>query len=155
MENKLQKIYFQLCSISVFVSVTTHPLFTAFEEYCQAPPSDICAKMKAYAKFVSEIYKGGTSLTELVTRLVFEDKNVYAQGRKQGKELDVHIVKSARRELEIFSLFAAILSDDFAEDLGVIKMDIPQFGSFNKPLGGAYEEYLNQAAKNETDPPGI
>ena len=145
MENKLQKIYLRLCSVSVFVGVTQHPLFTAFEEYCLAPQSDACAKMKAYAKFVSEIYKSGTSLTELVSRLVFEDENVYATGRKMGTQLDTHIVKSARRELEIFSSFAAICTDDFAEEMGVIKSDIPQFGSFNKPLGAAYEEYINRA----------
>ena len=140
-------MYLRLCSVSVFSNVIERPLFKAFEEYCSRPSNDVYGKMKSYAKFVCEIYKNGASLTELVSALVFEDENVYVKSRAKGIELDGHIVKSARRELEIFSAFAAISPEDFAEDMGVSKSDIPQFGSFIKPLGGAYEERIQQIGK--------
>ena len=144
MDSKLQKVYFQLCSVSVFAGVTAHPLFQAFEEYCRCEGQDACGKMKAYAKFVSEIYKSESTLTELVSALVFADENVYYQARIHKKQVDAHMVKSARRELQILSEFAALSADNFAEDMDVAKTELPQFGSFIKPLGGAYEEMLTQ-----------
>ena len=147
MNTKIQKIYVKLCSVSVFADVTVHPLFQAYEEYCLCGQNELCKKMKAYARFVSQIYQSGLSLTELVSRLVFEDENVYVKSRAKGKELDAHVVKSARRELQIFADFAALTVDDFAEDMDVAKTEIPHFGSFIKSLGGAYEERIAQIDK--------
>ena len=147
MNTKLQKIYVQICSVSVFHQVTEHALFQAFEEYCLCAEGELCKKMKAYAKFVAEIYKSGTSLTEFVSRLVFEDENVYIKNRAKNKEVEAHVVKSARRELQIFSDFAALTADDFAEDMDVAKTDIAQFGSFIKAMGSAYEERVAKIDK--------
>ena len=142
MNEKLQKIYTKICSVSVFSRVTAHPLFLAYEEYCLCQESELCKKLKAYAKFVSEIYKSGVSLTEFVSLLVFEDENVYVASRIAKKETDAHVVKSVRRELQTFADFAALTADDFAEDMDVAKTEIAQFGSFIRPLGNAYEEQL-------------
>lgn len=146
MNKKLQKIYEKLCLVSVFIKVTKHPVFLAFEEYCLCDSANGFDKRKAYAKFVSEIYQSGRSLTELVSELVFADENVYSQAKKVGKE-DAHVLKSARRELQAFSEFAALTADDFSEDMDVAKTELPQFGSFIKPLGGVYEEYLTKTVK--------
>ena len=55
MNTKIQKIYVKLCSVSVFADVTAHPLFQAYEEYCLCGQNELCKKMKAYARFVSQI----------------------------------------------------------------------------------------------------
>ena len=147
MNEKLQKIYAKVCSVSVFSQVTAHPLFLAYEEYCLCQEGELYKKLKAYAKFVSEIYKSGMSLTELVSKLVFEDENVYVASRMHKKETDAHVVKSVRRELQTFADFAALTADDFAEDMDVAKTEIAQFGSFIKPLGNVYEEQLLKRIK--------
>ena len=78
---EVKTLYDDLCLTSVFIRVTEKPIFCAFERFVKADETD---KRKAYAVFVSEIYKDGGSLTSLVSRLVFEDENPYVKTVAQG-----------------------------------------------------------------------
>lgn len=136
MENTLKTIYGKLCFCSVFRGVVEAPLFQAFECYCQAESDG--EKRKAYAKFVSEIYEGGGSLTDFVARLISEDENVYVKSVADGKSVEKNLQNSVDRELKVLSAFASLTSADFAKDLGVAQAEIPEFSSVNADMGGLY-----------------
>jgi len=143
MQKAIQTAYEKLCLTSVFIGVWKKKLFQAFEKYCLIDgKASVCAKRKAYAEFVNEIYEDGGSLTELTKRLVFEDENVYVKGKAKGKTLDPNIEKSALVELGAFSLFGGLTSLDFAEDMGVTEKDIPTFSSFNADMVGLFFERM-------------
>ena len=68
-QSKLQQLYEKLSLTSVFIGLIDTPLFKAFETYCKAQGVE---KKRAYARFVSEIYLGGGSLTGLLKKQVFD-----------------------------------------------------------------------------------
>jgi predicted AAA+ superfamily ATPase len=140
MNNELRTIYGKLCLCSVFRGVTEKPLFQAFEKYVLAETNE--EKRKAYAAFVSEIYKQGGSLTELVERLISEDENVYVKSVAEGKRVWEQLQNSMDRELQSFSCFAALTSADFAADMGVSLSEIPEFTSVNADMGASYARRL-------------
>ena len=86
-----KELNLKLCMSSVFRSVTEKPLFKYLSEYARCEGRE--EKVLAFAAFVSEIYKNGGSLSELVARLVFEDENVYIKSVAHDK--------SVRREISI------------------------------------------------------
>ncbi len=129
MKNKLQTIYLKLCLSSVFFEVIEKPLFKAFMGYMQTDASSSAEKRRAYAKFVSEIYLGGGSLTGLVKRLVAEDENVYIKGAAKGLKTDGNIQKAVEEELLCFGEFASLTAKDFAEDMGADETQLPAFAS--------------------------
>lgn len=144
----MQKLHKKLCSCAVFRGVLEHPLFTQFGGYCFLDEGeDGCAQMDSYAGFVAEIYRHGGNLTELVQKLVFADENVYIKGVAKGEEVNPHIVTATERELNIFSEFAALTAEDFAENMGVSLADIPTFDSFNADMGALYQKRLREIGK--------
>ena len=72
MKKTTQTIYERLLTSSVFTGVLEKPLFQRFFEYEESEGSK---KLRAYGKFVAEIYALGGSLTEGVKRLLSEDEN--------------------------------------------------------------------------------
>ena len=72
------EIYLELSMSTVFRSVIKKPLFESFFKFVKSG-EDEAERISAYAEFVSEIYKSGASLTDLVARFVFEDENVYVK----------------------------------------------------------------------------
>lgn len=141
----MQTLYEKICTCAVFYRVTEQPLFRAFERYCHAENS--AEKRKAYSAFVREIYENGGSLTELVSRLVFEDENAYIKAVAKGREADVKVRDSAKRELAIFSAFASLTRADFALDMGLEAMELSDFRSVNAYLYPTYEERLKNVGK--------
>ena len=135
MENKLQKIYLDLTFTSVFFDVVEKPLFRAFFGYMQTQGTG-AEKRRAYAKFLSEIYLGGGSLTELVKRLVGEDENVYIKNAAKGNINDGNIQKAVESELRAFGEFAALSAKDFAEDMGLA--NVPAFSSERVQMSELY-----------------
>jgi len=129
MEIRLQKIYLALNLTSVFFDVVEKPLFRTFFEYMQTDAEKGAEKRRAYAKFVSEIYLGGGSLTELVKRLVGEDENVYIKTAAKGKAIDGNIQNAVEKELAAFGEFASLTTADFASDMGVVRGSLPAFSS--------------------------
>ncbi|MBO5212474.1 MAG: ATP-binding protein [Clostridia bacterium] len=101
---------------SVFINVLKRPLFESFSNLACAAEKD--EAIKAYASFVSEIYKNGASLTDYVCRLIFEDENVYVKSRAHSKTVNKNIVDSLKHELECFSEFASLTPDDFKQLTG-------------------------------------
>ena len=142
--SKISTLYQQLNTAAVFFGVTEKPLFTRFADYCRATAEQ---KRKAYAAFVWEIYENGGSLTELVKRLVSEDENVYVKYAAQGKKAPACMEKSAKRELETFSAFAALTAADFAEDMGADVEELPTFDSVNADMGAFYRKRLRHIDK--------
>ncbi len=147
MESKLQKLHTRLCSCAVFRGVLEHPVFSLFGGYCFSFEEEPFAKIDAYAAFVSEIYNHGGNLTLLVQKLVFSDENVYVKGAAKGEIVNKNILTSAERELEIFSEFAMLTTEDFANDMGVDVDEIPAFDSFNADMGALYLERLQNIGK--------
>lgn len=114
----LKQLYLRLCMSSVFSGVLEKKLFVCFSDYCKAQP-DTDERIKAYAAFVSEIYKSGGSLTEITERLVFEDENVYVKAAAHKTTLRREIISAAKAELIVFEEFAALTPEDFKADMGL------------------------------------
>lgn len=148
MDGKLQKIYDGLCLVSVFRGVTEKPLFQAFSAFMETPADKGGEKRRAYARFVSQIYAFGGSLTELVKREIFADENVYVKTLARGKKVSACVEKSARRELALFSDFAALTSADFALSLGVDEGELPEFSSVNADLYALYRKRAKNIDKH-------
>lgn len=146
---KLQKIYNELCLVSVFIAVTEKSVFKAFAAYCEIPKgADGAQKRRAYAAFVAEIYAAGGSLTKLVQRCVFEDENVYVKAAAKKKKCAPCIEKAAKKELQTFAEFAALTSADFALDMGLETEELPDFDSFNADMGALYRKRLKDIHKH-------
>lgn len=139
-ENKLQAIYAELCLTSVFIEVLKKPLIQAFAGYCELSATERNAKRKAYAAFVSEIYRHGDSLTALTQKYLFEDENVYIKALAAKEPVPSVVEDSALRELSAFSRFGGLTTEDFAFDLGVNEAEIPAFSSVNADMGALYRE---------------
>ena len=107
--SSIQEVYDGLCLTCVFNGVLDKPVFKRFLEYCETPKSSPAEKRKAYARFVAAIYaEGDGSLTELVHKEVFENENAYVKTAGKGVRPDGNMERSARRELSVFSAFAAL-----------------------------------------------
>ncbi|MBE5745162.1 MAG: ATP-binding protein [Clostridiales bacterium] len=143
---KIDEVYENLALSSVFINVVKKPLCTAFSAYVRAENG--LAKRTAYAAFVAEIYKGGGSLTGCVQTLISEDENPYVKCVAQGKKPLTCIEKSAKKELEFFTAFAALTTQDFAEDMGTTEANIPSFDSFNTDMGAFYRKRLRSIHKH-------
>ena len=144
MGNKLEKIYLRLCLTSVFSKVLEKPLFQAFFGYMQTDRLDEASLRKGYAKFVSEIYLGGGSLTALTERLLAEDENVYIKSVAKGRKPDPNVERSAQAELDSFEAFSILTVGDFALDMGISEND----GNVIFPEGNALK-YLAEYFSDE------
>ena len=134
-----RELYFDLCMNSLFASLSEKPIFKAFEGYCCAG-DERDKRIKAYSAFVNEIYKSGTSLTDLVCRLVFEDENVYVKARAAGAKIAPEISAALDHELSVLERFAALTPRDFAEEL---MLDyVSPFVSEKISLAPLYEERM-------------
>ena len=105
-------------------------------------------KLRAYAAFVSEIYKSGGVLTKAVETCVFEDENVYVKGLAKGENVQTFIQESAQRELKNFSLFGSLTVKDFACDMGIGTDGLPAFEAFNADMGASYAERMSAIHKH-------
>ena len=141
---KLQQLYEKLSLVSVFIGVWDQPLFQAFENYCRA---DGVEKRRAYARFVAEIYNGGGSLTNLVETQVFENENAYIKAAASGKECPLCMEEAAKKELELFSVFASLTRADFAADMEISELEIPDFQSVNATLPATYQKRLQNIGR--------
>ena len=144
MEN-LSQLYLELCMSGVFRGVLDKPLFSHLSVYF-SEGVERSEKIKAYASFASEIYKNGGSLTDLVSRLVFEDENVYVRSRAHGGECDANVIKAVERELSVFRRFAALTPSDFARDLGVEY--VSPFSSSDVDIAAEYEARIRDIDKH-------
>ena len=148
LNQKLKSVYEKLCLVSVFSSVMEKPLFKAFCAYCELDNNAAAAqKSKAYATLVSEIYKGGGSLTELVLQQVFEDENVYVKSVAKKKKVPACIEQAAKNELKAFGLFGGLTSEDFASDMGISNEALPAFQTFDADMVALYKKRLKQIDK--------
>lgn len=100
---------------SVFSALLSKPLLVAFEKYSKS--DDRCEKIKAYAAFVGEIYKSGTSLSELVARLVFEDENIYIKAVAKKSSINPEVISAVEEELSVFEELSALSPEDFKAEL--------------------------------------
>lgn len=132
----LNKLYLRLCMSSVLRGVLAKPLFVRYGEYCRAEAED--ERIKAYAAFVSEIYKSGQSLTDLVCRLIFEDENVYIRSRAHDIPQDVNILTALDAELAVFGEFAALTPEVFRVDMGLSY--VSPFASHKVDMTKLYEQ---------------
>lgn len=145
---KLQTIYEKLCLVSVFSRVIEKPLFQAFFAYCELGENASAAqKNKAYSAFLAEIYRDGGSLTELVLRYVFEDENVYVKAAAKKQKVLTCIEQAVQNELETFSLFGSLKSEDFALDMGADKDALPSFQAFDADVVALYKKRLKKIDK--------
>ena len=145
MENKIKTIYKRLCFTSVFCGVLEKPLFRAFFAYCES--EEEYERNKAYARFVSEIYAFGGSLTALVEKEISEDENVYVKSFARGEKTSPCIERAAKNELCTFSDFASLKAEDFAVDMGLSQEKIPDFNSMNADMGALYFKRLQNIDK--------
>ena len=102
---------------SVFKNVLDKNLFKHFIAYSKSNTTD--EKIRAYASFVSEIYVSGSTLSELVFRLVCEDENVYIKARAHGEKIADEVKAALESELNTFKDFSLITPETFSDDMGV------------------------------------
>jgi len=149
MESKLQKLHTKLCTCAVFRGVLEHPVFSLFGNYCSASEKgDFFKKMNFYGAFVSEIYVGGGSLTDLVQKIVFANENVYVKAVAKGETVNAHILAAVKEELKLFSEFASLTAEDFALDMEISVKEIPNFDSFDADMGALYEKRLSNIQRH-------
>ncbi len=139
----IRELYLRLCMSSVFRAVISRPLFASFANYAKSTVAD--EKIKAYAAFVSEIYSSGGTLTDLVFRIVSEDENVYIKSRAHDEKINPVIEQALKSELEVFSEFAALTPDIFADDMGV--SFVSPFSSRKMDFYEKYEARISEVHK--------
>ncbi len=141
----IKKLYLELCMSSVFRTVLTKPLFSHLASYAKDGASKE-EKLKAYAAFVSEIYKSGASLTDSVMRLVFEDENVYVKARANKLVINENITSAVAHELSVFEKFSALTPEDFRADLNVFY--VSPFFSEHRNFSAEYEKRIEDIDKH-------
>ena len=141
----LKRLYLDLSMSSVFRGILKKPLFGYFEQYNKEGAS-LAEKINAYGSLVGEIYKNGSSLTDLVFKYVFQDENVFVKARAKGLSPDKNIVAATVRELFVFESFASLTPEDFAKDLGVGYLS--PFESEHRDLPREYEAVIADIDKH-------
>ncbi len=141
---KINDIYLGLCSFAVFEKMVKKPLFTSFFEYVKSKGED--EKIKKYAAFVSEIYKGGASLSRCVRAYVFEDENVYVKSVGNMEKIASSMWTAVEHELDVLSAFASLTPEDFKNDIGTERF-IPPFEAGVADIRAEYESRLGSIGK--------
>ncbi len=140
----LYDLSLELSMSSVFVNLKRKPLLVNFFKITN-PAFDKLTKILAYSDFISEIYNNGASLTDYVSKLVFEDENVYIKSlAKFGKCNDI-ITDNAFRELDVFSRFASLTPEIFKKELDVEV--VADFLSYKTNLKELYATRVKNIAK--------
>ncbi len=134
-EKEIRELHRELSMSSVFIRVLHKRLFECFDEMMCAKP-DSFEYMRAYGAFVSEIFENGGSLPEYVSKLIFEDENVYIKSRAARKKIIEPLKIAVAHELSVFERFAALTPDDF--NLSGIKYMTP-FGVGKADIARKYE----------------
>jgi len=129
---------------SVFSGILSKPLFVHLFDFFEKSERE--EKIKAYARFVGEIYKNGTSLTETVLRYVFEDENVYVKSRAGSLSVDPSVAVAVERELSVLEELSSLTPGDFAEELGLDY--VSPFASEKKDFSLAYEKRIADIFKH-------
>ncbi len=111
-EVKIKELYRELSMTAVFIRVLDKPLFAAFGEMMACEPASP-EYMRAYGRFVSEIFEHGGSLPEYVASLIFEDENVYIRSRAQRVRIPDQVKDVVAHELSVFERFASLTPCDF------------------------------------------
>jgi predicted AAA+ superfamily ATPase len=138
MNDKIKTIYDALSVVSVFTDTVERPLVKTFFSFVEG--TTIEEKRKAYGKFVAKIYEVGGDLTDAVRTLLAEDENVYVKAMANGKSIPAHIENATKRELVVFSSFAALTKADFEKTLN--GTDLPDFDSEKADFQKEYKERL-------------
>lgn len=141
---KIKEIYLGLCSFAIFEKMLKRPLFTSFFQYAKAEETD--EKLKNYAAFVSEIYKGGSSLPSCVKSHVFEDENVYVRAAGNMEKIAPSMWLSVEHELDVLSSFATLTPEDFRADMDT-SLFLPPFEVGSVDIKTEYESRLGSIGK--------
>ena len=141
---KTEKLYLGLCSFAVFRKMLKKPLFESFMEYAKAKEDD--EKIIKYSEFVSEIYKGGSSLPQLVKTLVFEDENVYVRAVGNMEKISRSMHMAVENELTVLNEFASLTPEDFRDDIDD-GLFLPAFEVGNIDIKTEYENRLSSISK--------
>ena len=144
MAKDLGKIYDAFCTTAVFCETVEKPLFRYFERYMESETR--AEKMRAYGKFVAEIYALGGSLTDAVCRLLSEDENVFVKTAAREEPVKACIAQATKAELTAFSAFASLTLADFEADLK--ESGLPAFKSKPIDLVAYYSERLKNIERH-------
>ncbi len=136
---ELKRLRGELLMTSIFREVIKKPLFLAFMKLSDDGISND-DKISAYAEMTSEIHKNGGSLSALVSRLVFEDENVYIRTRAKKRTPTPELSCAVEHELKIFSEFAGISAEVFMKELGVSY--VTPYATERVDLVSSYEERI-------------
>ena len=143
-ENRLKRLFLRLSMTSVFRNVTKKPVFTHFFDYARSASKE--EKIASYSAMVSDIYNEGGSLAEYVSRLVFEDENIYVKQKARKIAVSEYVEKAVKEELSVLSEFASLKSEDFSRDMG-IDFFCPEFSSSDVELYDDYHSRIEEIDK--------
>ncbi len=144
--NKIEKIYLGLCSFAVFRKMARNPLLRYFSDYASIDKAHVELKMKKYASFVSEIYEGGSNLSDCIRNLVFSDENIYVKAVGNMEKISGAMSEAVEHELTVLSELSSLTPKDFAEDMGC-EVFIPSFDSGRQFEKSEYENRLESIGK--------
>lgn len=134
----------ELAVTAVFRGVLKKRLFRKFFDYA-AKEAGTVEKLSSLGSFVSEIYKGGGSLSAIVKKYIFEDENVYVKSRAAGEETDPFLEETVKHELDVLARFAAVTADELRLDAGA--PFVAPYRTEKLDLYGLYEERVAEIGK--------
>ena len=143
-ENRLKKLYLRLSMTSIFRNVLKKPVFVHFFDYARSASTE--DKIASYSAMVSDIYNEGGSLTDYVSKLVFEDENVYVKQKAKKITVSSYVERTVREELSVLSEFASLKPEDFSRDMD-IDFFCPEFSSCDVELYGYYHSRIEEIDK--------
>ena len=140
----LGKLSSELCMTSLFRGIMDDELFLRFSE-AVSERIEKNDRIRAFAALADRIYKSGGSLSSYVSRLVFEDDNIYVRLRSRGEEIPPHIASALEHELSVLSELASLSAEDFRASLGVDY--VSPFPTERIALGELYEERMRNVSR--------
>ena len=113
----LSRLGVRLKMLTVFRGLLENKLVKSFIAYTDA--GTVGEKSLHYSAMVRELYDADLTMSEYMTRLVFEDENPYVKAKANGKAVKEELAIATERELTMLSELASLGSADFSEDLWV------------------------------------
>lgn len=144
-KKKLSDLRDDLLLLSVFRGVLRDPVVDLFMQYAEGDREGREPARAVYARMVAHLYENGESLADYISRIVFEDENVYVRSRAQGKSPSPSVTAAAKWELKTLSALAELNSTDFSLDMGLDY--VPPFESRSVDLATEYEKRISEISR--------
>ena len=136
--NKLLELNNKFSLFTILRNLLENDLFKVFSSFCME--NGIIEKNKLYTKFVSIIYSNGADLAKYVSKLLFENENIYVKLIAKNEKIIDEINEAMIFEIDTLNEFIKIDPSLFKEELNILGY-FPKYVSSNIDLK---KEYMNR-----------